>query len=211
MGLRISVVICSTSFLLGIIFTHWIADSLTLWKSSITNDNIWTSAAYYSLLARAPGELGYAVVAVVTLGAATILWSFGDGAAENLMFDGASIFLYGTAIAVYLYKVLPSFVETFSSVPSISSNKITSTLKSEVLNLASANLVCSVALTGVIALQAARWWAERPDLEEEVEGARSEDTPQRRPGQKLKRRENPKLSASRLASTPKLEDARAKM
>lgn len=76
---------------LGILFTHWIADSLTLWKSPITNEHIATAASYYSLFARAPAGLGYALAFVVTLGAAAILWSFGDGAAGNLMFDGASI------------------------------------------------------------------------------------------------------------------------
>ena len=75
----------------GILFTHWIADSLTLWKAPVTNEHIWTAASYYSLFAKAPANLGYALAAVVTLGAATILWSFGDGAAGNLMFDGASI------------------------------------------------------------------------------------------------------------------------
>ena len=117
-------------FCLGILFVHWTADGLTLWKSSITNENIWTAATYYSLFSRAPSEMGYALAAVVTLGAAFILWSFGDGAAGNLMFDGASIcafflliftihllnllafisfmpVLYGTAISVYLYKIIP--------------------------------------------------------------------------------------------------------
>ena len=33
-------------------------------------------------------------------------------------------------------------------------------LKRSTLELASSHLVCSVALTGVLALQAGRWWAE---------------------------------------------------
>ena len=78
----------------GILFTHWIADSLTLWKVPITSEHIWTAASYYALFARSPPQLGYALAAVVTLGAATILWSLGDGAAGNLMFDGASICVY---------------------------------------------------------------------------------------------------------------------
>ena len=41
-------------------------------------------------------------------------------------------------------------------------------LKAQVLNLASSNLVCSVALTGVLALQAGRYWAERSDGDDEV-------------------------------------------
>ncbi|KAI5122984.1 hypothetical protein M0805_006862 [Coniferiporia weirii] len=205
MALRVAVVICITSFLLGILFVHWIADSLTLWKSSITNEDVWTSAVYYSLFAQSSSRQGYALAATVTLGAATILWSFGDGAAGNLMFDGASIFLYGTAIGMYLYKILPSFDETFSSISFTHPEKIPASLKSEVLNLASVNLVCSVALTGVIALQAARWWAERADAEEEAEAVAEE---QRRPSRKLKKLETPKLSASRLATASKHDDAR---
>ena len=57
----------------------------------MSDSDVWTSAAYYALFARARPEQGYLLAALVTLGAATILWSFGDGAAENLMFDGASI------------------------------------------------------------------------------------------------------------------------
>lgn len=56
-----------------------------------SNENIWVAAGYYSLFARCPAELGYILAAIVTLGAATILWSLGDGAAGNLMFDTASI------------------------------------------------------------------------------------------------------------------------
>ncbi|THH10187.1 hypothetical protein EW145_g1481 [Phellinidium pouzarii] len=191
MGLRVAFVICTTSFLLGILFVHWIADSLTLWKSFITREDIWTSAAYYSVHARAPAQLGYALAAVVTLGAATILWSFGDGAAGNLMFDGASI----------------SFDETFSSIPSTLPDIIPATLKSEVLNLASGNLVCSVALTGVIALQAARWWAEHADSKDEEENAVRDLQSAR----KLKKRGTPNLSASRLTtSTTEHDDARSR-
>lgn len=36
-------------------------------------------------------------------------------------------------------------------------------LRSPTLDLASNHLVCSVALTGVLILQAGRWWAELPD------------------------------------------------
>ena len=46
--------------------------------------------------------------------------------------------------------------------------EVPSDLKSEVLNLAVTNLICSVSLTGVLALQAARWWAERSDEHEEL-------------------------------------------
>jgi len=92
-GLRMSVVVCATSFLLGLLFTHWIADSLTLWKSPDvqTDDRLWTAATYYSVLARMPVTLAYVYAAVAFIGGATILWSLRDGRAGNLMFDGGSI------------------------------------------------------------------------------------------------------------------------
>ncbi|PAV23288.1 hypothetical protein PNOK_0035600 [Pyrrhoderma noxium] len=217
MGLRVAAIICVTSFLLGILFVHWIADSLTLWKPFITPENVWTCASYYSLFARAPPGMGYVLATVITLGAAFILWSFGDGAAGNLMFDGASIFLYGTAVAVYLYKIIPSFHEIFSAVPVIipeviQKSPVPMLLKSEALNLATANLVCSVALTGVMALQAARWWAEQDsDDEDQPEpGASSvpEDSLQLRQARKLLSRDNTNngvpLATSRIEKTSSL-------
>lgn len=78
---------------LGLLFTHWIADSLTLWKSppTQTDARLWTAATYYSILTRLPPVLLYVYGSVALLGAATLLWSLGDGRAGNFMFDGGSI------------------------------------------------------------------------------------------------------------------------
>ena len=78
-------------FFLGALFTHWIADSLTLWKSPVTDEHLWTAASYYSILAKGPSAIFYVLGAVVLLGGATILWSLNDLRAGNIMFDGGSI------------------------------------------------------------------------------------------------------------------------
>lgn len=110
MAVRASIVVCITSFLLGSnlhrflflleshfvhftgsLFTHWIADSLTLWKSPVTDQHLWTAALYYSILTKAPVQVLYVISAIVALGGATIFWSLRDGEAGNLMFDGGSI------------------------------------------------------------------------------------------------------------------------
>lgn len=108
MGIRAGVVVCTTSFLLGelkqqrkvsdysyfspgALFTNWIADSVTLWKSPITDEHLWTAASYYSILAKAPQELLYFLGCITLLGGTTILWSLRDGEAGNLMFDGGSL------------------------------------------------------------------------------------------------------------------------
>ncbi|KIM49177.1 hypothetical protein M413DRAFT_59445 [Hebeloma cylindrosporum] len=168
MGLRTAVVVCVTSFLLGALFTHWIADSLTLWKSPVTDEHLWIAASYYSILAKGPIEILYFLAAVVILGATTILWSLNDLRAGNIMFDGGSIFLFGMTTIMYLNAVLPNIFSLFSTLPIHQlKDPIPRTLRVATLELASNNLICSVALTGVLALQAGRFWAESADDDED--------------------------------------------
>ncbi|KAG6818162.1 hypothetical protein H0H87_000067 [Tephrocybe sp. NHM501043] len=168
MGVRAGVVVCVTSFLLGALFTHWIADSLTLWKSPVTDEHLWTAATYYSILAKGPPAALWFLASVVVTGCSTILWSLGDGEAGNIMFDGGSIFLFGTTVAMYLYSVLPSVFAKFNSLPAHQlKDPFPRSLRLVTLELASNNLICSVALTGVLALQAGRFWAESSDGDDE--------------------------------------------
>ncbi len=53
-------------------------------------------------------------------------------------------------------------------------------LRSATLDLASSNLICSVALTGVLALQAGRFWAETYDVDTEISESDSEESKQSR-------------------------------
>ncbi|EAU88590.2 hypothetical protein CC1G_04296 [Coprinopsis cinerea okayama7 len=161
MGVRAGVVVCVTSFLLGALFTHWIADSLTLWKSPVTDEHLWTAASYYSILAKGPPETLYFLAAITTLGGTTLLWSLNDLRAENIMFDGGSIFLFATTVYIYLNTVLPSIFANFSTIPMHQiKDAVPQALRTATLDLASNHLICSVALTGVLALQAGRLWAE---------------------------------------------------
>jgi hypothetical protein len=91
MGLRVTVAVCATSFLLGALFTHWIADALTLWKQPVTDANLLTAASYYTILTRGPAYILYVLGFVVVLGGSTLVWSLKDGEAINFMFDGGSI------------------------------------------------------------------------------------------------------------------------
>ncbi|EJF62574.1 hypothetical protein DICSQDRAFT_57352 [Dichomitus squalens LYAD-421 SS1] len=184
-GLRMSVVVSATAFLLGLLFTHWIADSLTLWKSpdTQTDSRLWTAAAYYAVLMHGPPQLAYVYGAVAVIGAATILWSLRDGRAGNLMFDGGSIFLYLTGIFVYLYSVIPNLRANFSTLPlpftapwpPTDLPEFPKSLREPTLELASSHLVCSVVLTGVLALQAGRWWAEQADVDDDDEDEMRDD------------------------------------
>lgn len=164
MGVRAGVVVCITSFLLGSLFTHWIADSLTLWKSPVTDEHLWTAALYYSILTKGPVQILYVLFGIIILGGTTIFWSFNDLEAGNLMFDGGSIFLYGVAVIMYAYSVIPNLIDKFTTIPPYHmKDAFPRLLRTPTLDLASNHLVCSVALTGVLILQAGRWWAELSD------------------------------------------------
>ncbi|KAG6832367.1 hypothetical protein H0H92_002635 [Tricholoma furcatifolium] len=197
MGVRAGVVVCVTSFLLGSLFTHWIADSLTLWKSPVTDEHLWTAATYYSILAKGPPQALWFLASIVITGCITILWSLRDGRAGNIMFDGGSIFLFGTTVAMYLCSVLPSLFSSsvnlshdsdlptgvfakFNALPAHQlKDPFPRALRLVTLELASNNLICSVALTGVLALQAGRFWAESSvddDDYEETEATETQST-----------------------------------
>lgn len=172
MGLRATVVVCTTSFLLGCLFTHWIADALTLWKPPAADADLWTAARYYDILETMPRWAQGILGAVVSAAGATVVWSFGDAQADNIMFDGGSICLFGATLAMYVYNVLPNIIKNFDSLPPHEPDAVVpQSIRTAVLDLASNHLMCSVALTGVLALQAGRQWVERSARQdaEEVE------------------------------------------
>ncbi|KAF8415923.1 hypothetical protein L210DRAFT_3583930 [Boletus edulis BED1] len=54
------------------------------------------------------------------------------------MFDGGSIFLYGTTVIMYMYSVLPNLFEKFASIPLHSAkDAFPRSLRSPTLDLAS--------------------------------------------------------------------------
>ena len=61
----------------------------------------------------------------------------------------------------------PGIFGTFATLPKHGSRDLfPRSLRHATLELASTNLICSVALTGVLALQAGRFWAESSDADD---------------------------------------------
>lgn len=99
-----------------------------------------------------------------------------------------SVVLFATSIVMYLFSVIPSahslsihliykFIELtlglvtkFTSLPTHQLlDPVPRTLRHATIELASSNLICAVALTGVLALQAGRFWAESSDNDDDDE------------------------------------------
>ena len=78
-------------------------------------------------------------------------------------------------------------------------------LRESTLELASNNLVASVALTGVLALQTGRWWAERADTDDQdavaAEQADDEKDARRKRRKERAEEKSPKKRRAAVASS----------
>lgn len=98
-----------------------------------------------------------------------------------------------------------SFADLFAKFTSLPVHKaggpFPQSLRASTLELASNNLVCSVALTGVLALQSGRWWAERADADdEEVETVQPEITAEAAAEEAKRKRRKERAAASGVSS-----------
>jgi hypothetical protein len=67
-----------------------------------------------------------------------------------------------------LKKYILDLMDKFTAIPTHHvKDAFPRALRTPTLDLASNHLVCSVALTGILILQAGRWWAELADGDEE--------------------------------------------
>lgn len=94
------------------------------------------------------------------------------------------IFANFTSLPLPFVSSVPSALSTLSNSIPNPLPPFPQTLREPTLNLASSHLICSVALTGVLALQAGRWWAEQADIdddddEESMEGEENEEAKSR--------------------------------
>jgi hypothetical protein len=91
--------------------------------------------------------------------------------------------LYGCALFVYLRSALPEMTAHFVPMPvpplaAVKAGTFPAAFREPTLALASAHLVVSIALTGVLILQACRWWAEQKDLDaDELPATEAAPTP----------------------------------
>jgi hypothetical protein len=92
MSLRAAIFICATAFLLGVLYTHWIADSLTRWKppSARSDTGFWTAAAYYRILSNGHPAAGAVVLGAVCIGGGAGIAGLLQGGVTDVMFDGSS-------------------------------------------------------------------------------------------------------------------------
>ncbi|GAA6005312.1 hypothetical protein JCM11491_002654 [Sporobolomyces phaffii] len=168
------VILVATATLIGAFFPHWVTDYALIWQGpDVSSHAVVTSLAYYSHLYHAP----YFYVATLSTLAGAALASSAVRLVLNpvsgLLFDGATFLLLVSAASVYISNVLAALrylplsqLPPFStaSLDSLGQVRLTEALQS----IAASNMIIAVSLTGVLMLQGAQGYADRPSSVEKA-------------------------------------------
>lgn len=173
MGWQTLLVTCCTCFLAGSTFHHWVVDHNTFWTNPATEEAISRALKYYTLLGSVRyTPLPYIWLAVAGVALVTMAWRAGKGLLNSQgerfggghLFDAGCCLLLGQVMVSQASEAFPALVSIADHPvgPKVSSSdKDYLGLESSVRGLAGVNLTISVLLTGVICLQAGRFYAER--------------------------------------------------
>ncbi|GAA6001826.1 hypothetical protein JCM5350_005022 [Sporobolomyces pararoseus] len=168
------VVLVSTALLIGAFYPHWILDYSLIWQGpEVSSHAVASSLAYYSHLYHAPKF--YVATLSSLAGSALVASSIRLilNPVSGLLFDGATFLLLVSALSVYISNVLaalrylplsqqPPF--STASLDSLGATRLTEALQS----VAASNMIIAVSLTGVLMLQGAQGYADRPTTVEQA-------------------------------------------
>jgi len=180
-------IVCPTSFFLGILFSFFPYDYPLLWSSAAT------PAAHFDLL-EAHLKLLYHSPALITrilhimgfLGLAGLILKLYKPSESNMLFDGGSLVLYMVALIIYISNILKGlaivdFGDYGLGIEKLSQDQLddvdsagydvetgNSVLGREdnLKVLSASNTILALVLVGVLVLQAGQWYAEKSDEKE---------------------------------------------
>ena len=149
-------------------FAHYAADHSVLWNFDTAHDAAAHAVAreyYLDLMQQDGAERTIAMAATVLTTIALIALSVKLARRETsaMLFDGASLLLYGAVITIYVTSVRNDFL-ALASTPTPTGSAMEEILR----DLASAHTVIAVALTGVITMQSVQSWVDRSDARVEA-------------------------------------------
>jgi len=201
MSFRSAVCVSATGLLLGAVFSRWVVDYGILWQSPVLPSAQKNAELYYA--APDPAWLIQALLAVASVAIAALVSRLAQGSTSSVLFDGGSLVLYLASLTVYGSNVRDSLQQLQGAVPG------TQPTLDILKDLGSAHLLISVALTGVISLQAGQFFAERQvqnetdSIERQAIAAAAATSPQASPAKRSGRRSQPSTPAP--SSPVKLE------
>ncbi|KAA8915674.1 hypothetical protein TRICI_002186 [Trichomonascus ciferrii] len=147
-------VLCATSFSLGVLYSNWGYDYYTLWTSGPTADAFARSLQHYQTWASMPAFLYHVHHFIMGLGILGLLIKLYKPSESNKLFDGGSMFLYILGIAIYLTNLR-------QGAEAVLTRQWGDVDEHTGINVIAASQVFIVfTLLGVAGLQLGQYWAE---------------------------------------------------
>ncbi|KTW26469.1 hypothetical protein T552_02949 [Pneumocystis carinii B80] len=155
-------IVCSSSFFLGILFISWIVDHFTFWKNPATDQALLNAETYYLLLYQAPSIHKILLHILICFGFFAHVMKLYGGNKSNLLFDSGSLVLYIAGIIIYNVYLIQGletiFQRTYNSFNKIDTLRI----------LAATHVVLALILIGILVLQSSQFCAEQTVLHSET-------------------------------------------
>ncbi|KAI9823744.1 MAG: hypothetical protein M1832_002301 [Thelocarpon impressellum] len=177
-------ILCPTSFFLGMLFSSFPYDYPLLWTS------VAAPPAYYDQLEQhlrfmhnAPAIIPRILHIVIGLGLLGFITKLYKPSEANMLFDGASLVLYMVGIIVYVTNLVKGLrivsagaygTELVEGETAVGTPVGIDTIGREdsLRVLSASNTILALVLVGVLVLQAGQWYAERKEDQETESMAR---------------------------------------
>ncbi|KAK1144269.1 Protein csh3 [Aspergillus melleus] len=169
-------IVCPTSFFLGIIFSLFPYDYPILWSTSPTPASHYDYfESHLRFLHASPPLIPRILHIVIFLGLAGLITKLYRPSESNMLFDGASLVLYMCGITVYIANIVKGLRLVQDGVygddllggvegkAALDEGEQILGREDSLKVLAASNTILALVLVGVLALQAGQWYAERKD------------------------------------------------
>ncbi|KAI9756607.1 MAG: ph-response sensor protein [Chaenotheca gracillima] len=165
-------ILCPTSFFLGMLFSAFPYDFPVLWTS------VPAPEAYYDQLEthlrfihNAPPLIPRILNIVIAVGLLGFIVKLYKPSEANMLFDGASLVLYLSGVTVYVANIVKGL--RIISSGTYDEGGLTAGVDDDVIGrvdsmrvLSASHTILALVLVGVLVLQAGQWYAERKEREE---------------------------------------------
>ncbi|GKZ24179.1 hypothetical protein AbraIFM66951_010972 [Aspergillus brasiliensis] len=172
-------IVCPTSFFLGLIFSLFPYDYPILWSTTPTPATHFDYfESHLRFLHASPPLIPRILHIVIFLGLLGLIMKLYKPSESNMLFDGASLVLYMCGITVYIANIVKGLRLVSGGVygddlTSQGSGNEGDVEKGQILGredslkvLAASNTILALVLVGVLVLQAGQWYAERKEAQE---------------------------------------------